>query len=248
MMDDSNPLRPHEGMPARPGFLNQKGRDMKKLLTACALLAIVATGASAEVLWDQSNWTGADGFLNIASNSCSQISGNTRVHTAMDVSFATDVTINSITIYERDGNAAAATQAYLWIAPKTGSMPTASSDMLYTPANLVTTSTVYVTQDGETGLAVTAAGLNIELLAGDYWVSLTPRHNLGVFPYSIHWFSADGVVGDPTAAIVACAVNSNWYYPYAPDTQHDTAVLIEGTVPVVPADDAQWGGIKALYR
>lgn len=224
---------------------------MMKLMTALCLVALVASGATAEVLWDQSNWlANGDGFLNNSATSCSMISGETKMHTAMDVSFATDVFVQSITIYETYGNdrLAMATQAYLWIAPKTGSLPTAASNEVNNAANLVSISSVTVVKDGIAGMEVTASGLAIDLAAGDYWVSLTPVHNRGIYPYSVHCFSADGVVGDPTPVIVACTVNSDWIYRYAPDINYDTALKIEGTAAVIPADDTQWGGVKALYR
>ena len=89
--------------------------------SAALLLGIVASGASAAVLWDQSNWNQVnEGSLNLASTSCSQISGNTKVHIANDVHFSSPVTITTVRIYETAGNVQAATQAYLWIAPKTG--------------------------------------------------------------------------------------------------------------------------------
>src|SRR4249920_1902353 len=143
------------------------------------LLVSFATAASAAVLWDQSNWNATnEGSLNIASNSCSQISGNTRVFNAMDVTFGQPVNITSITLYETPGTVQTATQAYLWIGPKTGPLPTVNSLTLYNAANLkpITNSTV------ATGVvAVKASGLNISLPAGSYWVAMAPRHNLGVF-------------------------------------------------------------------
>lgn len=223
---------------------------MKTLLSAICLLALIASGASADVLWDQSNIaTLGDGFLNMASTTCNMFSGNTKLHTASDVTFATNSVITSVTIYETpgNGNAAFASSAYLWIAPKNSALPTTSSDMVNNAANLVTITSAYVVINGVDALAITASGLNINVDAGDFWVSLTPVHNLGVYPYSVHCFSADGVVGDPTATISACAVNSDWLYAYDPD-MYDCALMIEGTESAVPTEDAQWGGIKALYR
>ena len=219
-------------------------------LVAAALslsFVVVATSANAAVLWDQSNWnTIGEGSLNLSSNSCSQISGNTKLHTASDVTFASPVAITSITVYETDGNVATATQAYLWISPKTGSSPTASSSAVNNAANLVTISVAPVVNGSSTALAVTASGLNISLPAGDYWVSLTPRHSRGIFPYTVHLVTTSAVVGDPTQSIEACVVNSTWFQPLAPNS-YDYAIKIEGDL-VVPASDATWGGVKGIYR
>jgi hypothetical protein len=35
------------------------------------------------------------------------------------------------------------------------------------------------------------------------------------------------VIGDPSPAITACTVNSNWYYPLAPNL-YDYSIKIEG--------------------
>ncbi len=222
---------------------------MKKLMIALCLVALAASGASADVLWDQSNWdTSGDGFVNMAWTSCNMISGNTKVHQANDVTFASDVVISSITIYETEGNgnAFSATQGYLWIAPKTGSLPTVGSDVVNNAANLVNISSAYVEKDGVFGVAITASGLNLALPAGSYWVSLTPRCSAGFWPWSVLCFSSDGILGDSTKFIEACAVNSNWGDLFAPDT-HDGAFKVEGSV-VVGTENESWGGIKALYR
>jgi len=222
---------------------------MKKLLTALCLVALAASGASADVIWDQSNWnTGGDGFMNLASSSCSMISGNTKVHVASDVTFYSDVVVNSITIYETEGNgnAAFATQGYLWIAPKTGALPTESSALVNVSTNLVTITSSYVVKDGVTGLAITASGLNRALPAGEYWVSLTPRASRGLFPWSVLTWSADGVIGEGSPSIEACTVNSNWSHQRAPEI-YDAALKIEGAT-VVATENQAWGQLKALYR
>ena len=213
------------------------------LAVTMVLLASLATSANAAVLWDQSNWNVAnpDGSLNLSSTSCSQISGNTKLHTANDVSFAQPVIINTVRIYESAGNVQAATQAYLWIAPKTGPVPTASSADVNNAANIVSITSAVVGG----AVVVTATGLNIALPAGDYWVSLTPRHSRGIFPYSIHYITSGPIVGSPTYSIEACVVNSNWLQVLP--TPNDYAIKIEGELPV-PAIQSTWGGVKSLYR
>lgn len=213
------------------------------------LLVSSATTAGAVVLWDQSNWNpNGEGSLNLSSTSaCSQISGNTRLHTANDVHFSTAVNINSIKIYETHGNVEAATQAYLWIAPKTGALPTASSTDVNNAANIVPIAISYETVGTDQTVVVTASGLNITLPAGDYWVSLTPRHNRGsLFPWTIHRITSSAVVGDPTPSIEACTPNSNWIYVLAP-AMYDYAIKIEGEM-ATPTLPSTWGALKSIYR
>ena len=223
-------------------------RRYSRLFAAALSLPLVflATAASAAVLWDQSNWnTNTEGSLNLSSTSCSQISGNTKLHTASDVTFAQPVIINSIKIYETSGNVEAATQAYLWIAPKTGPLPTALSTDVNNAANIKPITISYQTVGSVTAVVVTCSGLNIPLAAGDYWVSLTPRHSRGIFPYTVHLTTNSAVVGDPTRVIEACVANSTWLTPLP--TAPDYAIKIEGEQPT-PAEGKSWGGIKALYR
>ena len=229
-------------------------RHSRLIAAASALLLSLASSAGAVVLWDQTNWaTNFEGSINLSSNSCSQISGNTKVHTASDVHFDTPVHITTVRIYETPGNVQAATLAYLWIAPKTGPIPTTISDQLELAPTAVQVG--IVSAEVSPGvIQVTASGLNIDLPAGDYWVSLTPRHNLGIFPYTVHLVTSGPIVGDPTAAIVvgradapSCPpVNSNWYHPLAPNL-YDYTLKIEGDLPV-PADSKSWGTLKVIYR
>jgi hypothetical protein len=222
-------------------------RHSRLVAAVSAMLVSFATAASATVLWDQSNWNlVGEGSVNLSSNSCSQISGNTKAHTANDVTFTQPVNINSITIYETDGNVATATQAYLWIAPKSGALPTASSTDVNNAANLKPITTAYVTNGSAVAVAVTASNLNISLPAGSYWVSLTPRHSLGFYPYSVHLVTSGAVVGDPTPTIIACTTNSDWIYALAPNL-YDYAIKIQGDFPV-PAITPSWGSLKMLYR
>lgn len=219
-----------------------------KLVAAMSLVLLsLAAAASAVVLWDQSNWnTAGEGSLNLSSVSCNAINGNTKLHTANDVHFAGPVVITSVTIYETDGNAAGATQAYLWIAPKTGALPTQSSSLVNTAANLVPITSAYVSSGASFAVAITAPGLGISLPAGDYWVSLTPKHSLGFFPYSVHLVTDSTPVMDQSPSISACTVNSDWLYALAPQA-YDYAMKIEGDLPV-PTVNSSWGRLKSMYR
>jgi len=216
-----------------------------RAITAAAVLALsFATAASAAVLWDQSNLNATlDGTVHLSSTSCSQISGNTKVHIASDVHFDNPVVISAVRIYETPGNVQAATQGYLWIAPKTGPLPTASNTDVEAAAILVP---IVVSPVVGGVVTVSAQGLSRSLPAGDYWVSLTPKHSIGVFPYTWHIYSAGPVVGNSSAAIVACTANSNWIYPLDPN-RPDYAIKLEGDAPVATLHSS-WSRVKSIYR
>lgn len=222
-------------------------RHSRMFAALSALLLSLASAANAVVLWDQSNWnTLGEGSLNLSSTSCSQISGNTKLHTANNVHFDNPVTITTVRIYETSGNVEAASQAYLWIAPKTGPLPTESSSQVNNAANIVPITISYESNGSASAVVVTASGLNINLPAGDYWVSLTPRHSRGLFPYTVHLVTSSAVVGDPSPSIEACTVNSNWVYTLAPN-MYDYAMKIEGDA-ATPTNRSTWGTLKTLYR
>ena len=223
-------------------------RYIRPFAIALALpLAFAASAAGATVLWDQSNWNpSGEGSVDLSSNSCSQISGNTKAHIANDVHFDGPVTITTVRTYETAGNVQAATQAYLWIAPKTGPVPTAPASQVNTAANLKSITISSETIGPNTAYIVTCSGLNISLPAGDYWVALTPKHSLGVFPYSVHRVTSGPIIGDPSEVLIACTENSNWSEPLAP-AHWDYALKIEGDGPV-PAKNGSWGTLKAMYR
>lgn len=216
-----------------------------RFLTAVLALSLsFATAASAAVLWDQSALNATlDGTVDLSSNSCSAINGNTKAHIASDVHFDTPVTITAVRIYETPGNVQTATQAYLWIAPKTGPIPTTISTDVNNAANIVP-----ITISAAVGgvVTVSATGLTRNLPAGDYWVSLTPRHSLGLYPYTWHIYAAAPVIGDPSAAIVACTVNSTWSYPLDPN-RPDYSIKIEGDRPVETLKSS-WARVKSIYR
>ena len=203
-------------------------RHSRLIGAASALLLSLASAAGAEVLWDQSNWDPAlNGTVDLSSASCSPISGNTKVHIANDVHFGAPVHITTVRIYETIGAVQTATQALLWIHPKNGVLPTTVSDSLELAALNVNITAVNETPQV---VRVSATGLDIELPAGDYWVSLCPKHSYGgVAPYTYHLITSGPVIGDPSPAIVACTSNSNWAYPLDPN-RPDYAIKIEGEV------------------
>ena len=223
-------------------------RHTRLVAATAALLVSLASAASAQVvLWDQSNVNlVGEGSLNHNANSCSQLSGNTKLHTANDVHFNQPVHITSVTIYETTGNVDAATLAYLWIAPKTGAMPTESIANIATLANQVPI-TVAVDPNGPAGTrTVTAANLNINLPAGDYWISLTPRHNRGsLFPWTVHLVTSGPVIGDPTPSLLGCVAPGTWQYTLP--TPYDYAIKVMGDFPVATVSSS-WAKVKSYYR
>jgi|SRR5262245_2231743 len=222
-------------------------RHSRLIVASSALLLLLAPVAGAAVLWDQTNLhQQGEGSVNLSSTSCSPTSGNTKVHTASDVHFSQPVHITNIRIYEQVGNVQTATQAYLWIAPKTGPLPTTSSDLVNNAANIVPITITSQTIGVINAVVVSANGLNIDLPAGDYWISLTPRHSLGLFPYTVHYVTTGPIVGHATAAINACTVNSTWVNPLNPPT-YDYSIKVEGDFPV-PALHKSWASVKSIYR
>lgn len=222
-------------------------RHSRSIAAAAVLALSFATAASAAVLWDQSDWNiNGDGSVNLSSTSCSGITGNTKAHTACDVHFDNPVHITTVRVYETLGNVQAATKAYLWIAPKTGPLPTAvSTDLEAAALSKPITSTI-VTNGSAQAVQVTCANLAIDLAAGDYWVSLTPKHSLGNFPYTVHLITTGPVIGDPTPTVVACTANTNWVYNLDPN-RPDYAIKIEGDA-VVETLHSSWSRVKSIYR
>jgi len=222
-------------------------RHTRLVAATAALLVSLASTASAQVtLWDQSNWnTTGEGSLNHNATSCSQISGNTKLHTANDVHFDQPVHITSVTIYETPGNVEAATQAYLWIAPKTGAMPTESIANIATVANSKPITIGTVTNGAASARSVTVSGLNINLPAGDYWISLTPRHNRGIFPYTVHLVTSGPVIGDPTPSLLGCVAPGTWSLVLP--TPYDYAMKVLGDYPVATVASS-WAKVKSYYR
>ena len=218
-------------------------RHSRLIAAATAVLLSLASAAGAEVLWDQSNWDPAlNGTVDLSSASCSPVSGNTKVHVANDVHFDAPVHITTVRIYETIGAVQTATQALLWIHPKNGVLPTTVSDSLELAGLNVNITAVNETPQV---VRVSATGLDIELPAGDYWVSLCPKHSYGgVAPYTYHLITSGPVIGDPSPAIVACTSNSNWVYPLDPN-RSDYAIKIEGEIhrPLATAPTGQRGEV-----
>ena len=208
---------------------------MKLLKTNLAFALLLSLSLSspgrAEVLWDQSTLDLAGPGI---ANSYSPGFGGFVIHSVDDVTVAgSGWNVEKITQYYSTWNPnwTSITTGYLHVAPKTGPLPTfnPSTDIQ------VPMSASYLSGDV---LKVTAAGLNIPLAPGDYWIGITPVAGAGIFGANLQW----------SAALVATTVANwelgVWHNYYA---GYDGAILIEGSRPVA-VESGSWGDIKSLYR
>ena len=211
---------------------------MKKLLITIAALTLLTGVASADdIVWDQSTIDPANSFMNSVSPG---MWGTVMVYSASDVSIPVDLTITAVTTYyTNNGN---------WVA---GSYPAVIDFYLKTGATPVTG-----TDDPLSGTAITAelvdvgggvfelqaTGLNIDLVAGDYWVLLTPEIPDGP-SFREFQYAAATPLGDSSCNIEL----GGWLPPAWASVGMDGAIMlsIDGTVAI---DNASWGELKAMYR
>jgi hypothetical protein len=221
---------------------------MKKLLLTVAMLTLLVSAAGAETLWDQSNYDpNYSGFWNSESGCAFDWTGGT-IHQANDIMVYDEVTIESISTYYDmlETGITGATQAYLWIAPKTGPKPVDGVDDPRNPTTLVNITVTDDSADGGNAFVVTASGLSWDLSPGEYWVSLTPIFPGGFWGPSYNISSLDSW-GNDTSFWEICAQigGMSWGNSY-PD--HDASIKIEGSIRVVPTEHRSWGDTKALFR
>ena len=214
---------------------------MKRLSLAFAVVAVFAmvSGASAQVLWDQSDINAfGPGFFN--SESGSPPFGST-THTVTDVTAPGAWNITRITVYFSAVDPAFADgifQGYLHVWPKVGPTPVEdpTADVLVPlAANLV---------DGPNGqiIEVSTVGLDMNITAGDYWVGITPIAPAPFGP-EIHQSSLTAY-GDPSPSYDAFGFPAPMWTVWVPGV--DAAILIEGSGPV-PNDTRSVGSIKAQF-
>lgn len=218
---------------------------MKKLLLAAALVVGLAAVATAQttVLWDQSDYDQVDvGGLWDSDSGCFPF--GLTFHAASDIRIFDEVTITKITTWYSYFNfdTGSAFQAYLYIAPKTGSIPVDGVDLPQENGTLVPVSAV---ANEYAFWVISAEGLSISLSPGDYWVCLTPTLPGGFFGPDTH-VRALSTWGDPTAQYEYCGENPSTWFPN--EANYDASLLIEGTVDVVPTAETTWGDMKALFR
>ncbi len=222
---------------------------MKKLLIALAVVSLFATVATAEVIWDQSEFDTGYSMWHSESG-CGPFSGAT-IHLANDIQIYDQVTVNQITTYYTMGAHPMdyVTEAYLYIGLKTGSLPVDGVDEVHDDSLLVpvTIATVDPGNGGSWYYTVVASDLDISLAPGEYWVSMTPaNYDVGPAGPNYH-YAAINIWGDDVAGNEYCSTMSPpaWanYHP-----GRDASMLVEGTIDVVATEGQNWGTLKALYR
>ena len=210
---------------------------LTKLAVLCAV-ALLASVASADVLWDQPYDPGwAMGYFN--SESGSPPFGMTW-HGANDVTVGDAWNLDSITSYYSAVDPAwgtAITQGYLHVFPKTGSLPIEDPTM----SPLVPMTGVLVGGVFE----VTASSLGLYLAPGEYWLGITPIAPAGPMGPEIQIPTAV-LVGNETASYDAYGMPMPMWFVFNPGL--DAAMLVQGTVAGTPVEETTWGNVKAMYR
>ena len=215
---------------------------MKRLSLALAAVLVIAlaSAASAQVLWDQSDFDAfGPGFFN--SESGGPPFGITS-HTVNHVTAPGAWHMTKITIYMTaidPGFAAGIFQGYLHVWPKTGSFPTedpAASPVINLSATLL---------PGPNGdyIEVSTVGLDLNITAGDYWVGITPIAAAGPFGPEIHMGSAT-LYGDASPSYDVFGFPAPMWVNFTPGV--DAALLIEGSGPV-PNETGSVGSLKAQF-
>jgi hypothetical protein len=210
---------------------------MKRTMIIIMALVLMAGAANAQdILWDQTagyeSWS--QGFFNVIGGSGPW---GMSAYTCNDVIVpAGGWTMDSVKVYYDaldEGWAGTITDAWLFIEPKTGGMPTGdpTADAILVPATCTLLANNF--------LEVQAGTLGMVLPEGEYWVGLTP---IAPTADNIH-VSVAGMGGEsPT-------FDSNGFPPgwavWSPGL--DGAMLIEGFM-AVATEDVSLGSVKALYR
>jgi hypothetical protein len=213
-------------------------------IAAWLVAALLVPPAGADVLWDQSNYdTLGAGFFDSVSGS--PPFGLT-TYTVGDITVGgSGWHVDKITTYYTriDPNwGIGITQGYLNLFPKTGSLPVDGADDPTAGTPVALTSTSF-----DDRFEISAAGLNLELAPGEYWIGITPVAPSGFFGPEIHMSSLT-FLGDASASYDPFAFPGPpaWFL-FNPGV--DAAMLIEGTPhgPLAVAPST-WGDVKALYR
>jgi hypothetical protein len=169
------------------------------LASSVVLTLALASGASADVLWDQSAISlTANSLPNHVTSSVGP-GGQREAYGMADITVpAGGWTIDSISVYMGfwaifvNGPA---NGAVLNIIPRTPGQPPSNSYNPRRPANggsgvLIPAAQVITTNftlSGQSIDQVTATGLNIVLAPGDYWIGLTPTYSGGSFGQPNQW-------------------------------------------------------------
>lgn len=211
-----------------------------------AAFLIHVSNAQADILWEQAPDGSGTGVVDQEFSDFPTFS----TYLVNDVTFAGDVNISAVTTYFTNnfsgGGFVTGTTARLNIFSND---PLQASDDPTVGASV----TVVITETGS-HLTVTASGLNIDLLAGDYWIGLTPVLDQATFGQEFHVNAA--VVGDLTQARNpggGFGFGSDWTdaTDFVRATDFEGALLVEGSSRVIdipePASLAIFGiGLAGL--
>jgi hypothetical protein len=210
--------------------MNMKAQVTLGLVAAVGFAAV----ASADVLWDQSNYdTAANALVDQEFDDFPTYSS----YMVMDV-VSTGWLVDSVSVYftsDYGGGWGGVNQARLNVFAWTpGSLPGAGDDP--TAGTVVPVS---LAEQGDATWKITASGLNLDMPAGNYWIGLTPLTNFASQGQEFH--RGAPIVGDDTAwrnPGGGFGYGGSWNYAYliGPTWQgtYDGAILIEG----VPAPGA----------
>mgnify|MGYP003572662486 CR=1 FL=1 len=210
------------------------------LVLAAAIVFAMASAASAQVLWDQSDFDAfGPGFFNADAGS-PPFGSNT--HTVNHVTAPGAWNITKITAYftgTDPGFAAGIFQGYLHIWPKVGPMP--SEDPTASPLVLMTGTL----QPGPNGdyIEVSTVDLDINITSGEYWIGITPIGTAGPFGPEFQMASLSSY-GDASATYDVFGFPMPMWMNMNPGV--DAAILIEGSGPV-PNDSRSVGSMKAQF-
>jgi len=206
-------------------------------------VAAFAVPAKSDTLWDQSSIDLTGGYFNSISGSPPFGLTNYLVN---DVTVsASGWTVQSITVRFSGISATwggGITTGRLVVFPKTGSLPLNTND----PGvqSMVPMSGTFVSGGGNNFWDVTASGLNLTLVPGDYWIGITPVAPAGFFGPETQFRSATHI-GDDSAGWDAFASPKSW----VGKAGYDANILIQGTPGLpTPTSASTWGAIKKLYR
>ena len=217
----------------------------RKVMTALFAGLLLASTASADVLWDRSSFDAfGAGFFNVdAGGPPFGITMYTVHHVVVG---GGGWTIDSITLYYSALDPAWGTgiaNGTLHVFDKTGPLPIDGTDDP-TASPIVAMSG---TLDADHWV-VTASGLDLALAPGEYWIGITPIAGAGPFGPEIHLASLDPPSGDDSASYDPFA------FPGPPawlnfNPGYEASILIEGTEEgPVSVEASSFGGVKALYR
>ena len=211
-----------------------------KLTLAAVLVLAMASAASAQVLWDQSDFDAfGPGFFN--SESGSPPFGITS-HTVNHITVPGPWHMTRISVFfsaTDPGFGAGIFQGYLHVWPKTGSVPT--EDPMTSPVVLMT-ATSQVGPNGEY-FEVSTVDLDMNIGAGEYWIGITPIAAAGPFGPEIH-MAAISQYGDASTSYDVFGFPAPMWMNMVAGV--DASILIEGSGPV-PNESGSVGGLKAQF-